>query len=178
MIANTRRLTLLAAALLMLVWAGTATAQQRPQSPRDKAEATIGDAHVSVDYSRPSKRGRVIFGELVPWNTVWRTGANAATTFVTDKDLVLGGADVPAGTYTLYTLPAETGAWKLIVNKQTGQWGTVYDQAQDLARVDLKVAKVDAPVEQFTIEVKPEGKDGVLRLVWDETEASVPLTVK
>src|SRR5580704_1818688 len=103
-------------------------------SPRDTARATIGKAHVLVDYGRPSKRGRVIFGSLVPYGQVWRTGANAATTFVIDKDLTIGAQTVPAGTYTLYTLPSASN-WLLIINKQTGQWGTEYDQSQDLVRI-------------------------------------------
>lgn len=167
-----------AAAVAVLLWAGTAFAQGQQLSPRASAEAEIGGATVQVDYGQPSKRGRAIFGQLVPWGRVWRTGANEATGFTTDKDLVVGGADVPAGSYTLYTLPAETGAWKLIINRQTGQWGTQYDEAQDLARVDLKTATLSEPLEKFTIEVKPEGDGGVLRLAWDTTEATVPFAVK
>ena len=83
-------------------------------------------------------RDRKIFGGLVPYGQVWRTGANSATSLKTDVDLTIGGAPVPAGSYTLYTIPTETG-WKLIINKQTGQWGTDYDEKQDLARVDMKV---------------------------------------
>src|SRR4051812_36783509 len=109
----------LASVVLVVGAAGALEAQaQRPVlSPRDSAVASFGAAKVSVDYSRPSKRGREIFGGLVPWNQVWRTGANAATTLVTSRDLDIGGTLVPAGTYTLYTLPSPTG-WKLIVNKQ------------------------------------------------------------
>src|SRR5580704_8423860 len=99
-------------------------------SPRDTARATIGAAHVLVDYGRPSKRGRVIFGGLVPYGEVWRTGANAATILVTDKDLTIGHQTVPAGTYTLYTIPSAS-KWQLIINKEVGQWGLTYHQEFD-----------------------------------------------
>ncbi len=152
--------------------------QQAPASPRDTAQMTIADDRIFVDYGRPYMRGRTIMGGLVPYGQVWRTGANAATTLVTTRELRIGGTSVPAGTYTLYTLPGES-AWQLIINRQTGQWGTEYDQAQDLARIDMQVRRTAAPVEQFTIVVEPNGASaGVLRLSWDDTEAFVPFTVK
>ena len=153
------------------------TAQQRQASPRDTAEATVGGARVMVDYGRPYKRGRQIFGGLVPLNQVWRTGANAATTLVTNRALRLGTTTVPAGTYTLYTIPTASG-WTLIVNRQTGQWGTEYDEKQDLARIPMRAARVSAPVEQFTIAVEPRGQaGGVLSMAWDTTRAELPFTV-
>lgn len=142
-------------------------------SPRDTARASIGGVVVWVDYSRPMKRGREIFGNVVPWNVVWRTGANAATQFNTTADLVIGGATVPAGKYTLWTLPTSTG-WKLIINKQTGQWGTEYDHSQDLARVDAKVEALPAPVEQMVIAFET----GALTVSWDKTKISVPVSKK
>jgi hypothetical protein len=168
-----------AAALTFAVAQGAGAQAQQMASPRDTAMQMIGGTHVMVDYGRPSKRGREIFGGLVPHDRVWRTGANAATTFVTSRDLVIGGTPVPAGTYTLYTLPSAKG-WKLIVNKQTGQWGTEYDQGQDLARIDMKVETASGPpVEQFTIDIEPRGTTGgTLRLSWDTTRASVPFTIK
>lgn len=146
-------------------------------SPRDSAVADVGGAHVAVDYGRPFKRGRVIFGQVVPWGEVWRTGANAATGFTTSRDLQIGGVRVPAGKYTLFTLPTQQG-WKLIINQQTGQWGTEYDAARDLARIDMQTRKLDTAVEGFTIRIQPEGQGGVLRLQWDDTEAFVPFTVQ
>jgi hypothetical protein len=146
-------------------------------SPRDSVKATVGTAHLSVDYSRPSKRGRRIFGDVVPWGKVWRTGANAATGFTTDVDLDVNGTTVPAGSYTLWTLPTPQGT-KLIVNKQTGQWGTEYDPKQDLARIDVATRKLPQPVEQFTIAVEPSGTGGVLRLSWDDTAWEVPVKAK
>ena len=149
-----------------------------PLSPRDSAVADVGGAHLAVDYGRPFKRGRRILGEVVPWNQVWRTGANAATGFTTTRDLVIGGTPVPAGKYTLWTLPTQSG-WKLIVNRQTGQWGTEYSAEQDLARIDLQTRRLDTPVEKFTIVLEPSGANaGVLRLSWDDTEAFVPFTVQ
>ena len=155
--------------------AGKAYAQRAlgQLSPRDTARAAIAGADVWVDYGRPAKRGRDIFGSLVPWNTVWRTGANAATQLSTSVHLTIGGAAVPAGKYTLWTLPTPSG-WKLIVNKQTGQWGTMYDPAQDLVRVDAKVATVAAPVEQFTIAFEP----GSMTLSWDKTRVTIPVATK
>jgi hypothetical protein len=153
---------------------GGATGQM---SPPDTTRASIGGANISVAYSRPLKRGRVIFGELVPWNQVWRTGANAATVFTTDKDLVIGGTAVPAGKYTLWTLPTPTGA-KLIVNSETGQWGTDYHSDKDFARVDLTSRQISPAVEQFVIGVDPQGTGGLLRFAWDNREYSVPFTVK
>lgn len=147
-------------------------------SPRDTASATIGDARLTIDYGRPAKRGRTVFGGIVPWNQVWRTGANAATGFTTTRDLVVGGVDVPAGSYTLFTLPSPDG-WKLIVNRQTGQWGTDYDASRDLARIDMRTTTVAEPAERFTIAIDPQGSaGGVLRLTWDTTQAYVPFTVR
>jgi hypothetical protein len=144
-------------------------------SPRDTVRATVGPAHLLVDYGRPRKRGREIFGNVVPWNQVWRTGANAATQFTTDVPLTMGGATFPAGSYTLWTLPSPTGA-KLIFNRQTGQWGTGYDSTQDLVRVELERERLPAAVEQFTIGVDSAAGGGVLRLEWDSTGYRVPFT--
>jgi hypothetical protein len=146
-------------------------------SPRDTAKATVDGAHVSVDYGRPSMRGRQIFGGIVPWQTIWRTGANQATQLITDRDLVIGNATVPAGTYTLWTIPAPSG-WKLVINRQHGQWGTVYDPAQDLARIDLPTERVAEPVDRLTIEVTSARRGGALSVVWENTRARIPFTVK
>jgi hypothetical protein len=146
-------------------------------SPPDTVKATIGGANVQVAYSRPLKRGRVIFGNVVPWNQVWRTGANAATQLTTDRDLVFGGKVLPAGKYTIWTLPAPSGA-KLIINSQTGQWGTDYHADKDFARLDLTANQLSQPVEQFVIGIAPQGSGGVLRLAWDDKEYLIPFTVK
>ncbi len=145
---------------------------KRP-SPPGTAEVTLKGKTVRIDYSRPSMKGRKIFGGVVPYGKVWRTGANEATALTTALDLTIGGTKVPAGSYTLYSLPTENG-WKLIINKQTGQWGTEYDEKQDLARVDLKTTKLDKPVEQFTISFEKTGDDSAnLILEWENTRGSV-----
>jgi hypothetical protein len=175
------RLPSVAIAALVAVSAAPLGAQDAKApipSPRDTTRATVSGAHLFVDYGRPSKRGRAIYGGLVPWGQVWRTGANAATTFVTDKPLVIGTTAVPAGTYTLYTVPNQSGPWLLVVNKQTKQWGTEYHQDQDLARIPMTTASVSAPVEQFTIDLGAQGSGGVIGLVWDTTRASVPFRVQ
>jgi Protein of unknown function (DUF2911) len=146
-------------------------------SPRDTARGTIGGADVWVDYSRPSKRGREIFGNVVSWNEVWRTGANAASQLSTSADLVIAGATVPAGKYTIWTVPSPTG-WKLIVNKNTGQWGTTYDPAHDLVRIDAKVDTLATPVEQFTIAFEPATAPRAITFTWDRTRYSVPVAKK
>ena len=156
--------------------AATAAFATRPLGPlsvRDTARAMLGGSEVWVDYGRPMKRGREIFGNVVPWNTVWRTGANAATQLNTPVDLVIGGATVPAGKYTLWTLPTPTG-WKLIINKQTGQWGTEYHPEQDLVRVDANVETLPTPVEQFVIAFAP----AAITFTWDKTRVSVPVAKK
>jgi hypothetical protein len=129
-----------------------------------------------VDYSRPSVKGRKIFGDVVPYGQVWRTGANEATTFNTTADLDVAGLKVPAGNYTMYTLPSE-GGWKLIISKKTGQWGIPYPEGGDLGRADMKVAKTEKPVEQFTISFENQGPNAALmKLAWENTEASVVIS--
>jgi hypothetical protein len=151
---------------------------QAPKSPHETTKATIDGATISVEYGRPSVRGRKIMGELVPYGKVWRTGADQATTLTTDKELQIGGTSVAAGKYTLYTLPGESD-WQLIVNRQTGQWGTEYDQKQDLARIPLKKTAPSAPVEQLTISIdKNPAGGGVLKIAWENTELTAPITVK
>jgi hypothetical protein len=163
------------AALLLAATTG-AIAQQPPLSPPAKADATLAGKKVTVDYSSPRVRGRKIIGALVPYGKVWRTGANAATTLTTETDLMIGNLHVPAGKYTLYTIPGEQ-EWTLIVNKQTGQWGTNYDQAQDLGRVAMKVAALESPREEMTIALRPDpaGGKGTLAIEWESTAATVPV---
>jgi hypothetical protein len=150
---------------------------QKPPSPPGKAEVVLAGKSVTIDYSRPSMRGRKIMGALVPYGEVWRTGANEATLLKTAIDLEIGGAKVPAGSYTLFTLPSES-AWKLIINKQTGQSGLDYNKDQDLARVDLVKTALASPLEQFTIELVKKGADSAdLILEWETTKLSVPVRV-
>ncbi|MEO8576341.1 MAG: DUF2911 domain-containing protein [Gemmatimonadales bacterium] len=164
---------------LVKAWAAreVATGAAGAMSPADSVRAVVGTASVDVVYSRPFRRGRVIFGNVVPWNQVWRTGANAATQFTTSADLMFGNTLVPAGKYTLWTLPTATGT-KLIINSQTGQWGTEYDVARDLVRLDMTSATLAQPVDEFTLVVVPQGNAGVLKFSWDDREYSIPFRVK
>jgi hypothetical protein len=154
--------------------AGTAVAQEakKPLSPPAKAEATINGKKVTIAYSAPSKRSRAIMGELVPYGKVWRTGANAATTLTTEGDLMIGTVHVPAGTYTLFTIPGEK-EWTLIVNKQTGQWGTNYDESKDLGRTKMAVKALATPAETFAISIPSAGQNqNTLTFKWENTEAT------
>jgi len=181
-------LTLLAITSIALASALPVMAQQRRLSPHETTGAVIDGNRVTVVYGRPYTKNprsgevRKIWGGLVPYGKVWRTGADEATLLITQKPIVLGGATVPAGAYTLFTLPQEDGTAKLIINKQIGQWGIgpgSYDQNQDLARVDLKKDALDTPVDQFTMAVakNPDG-GGILKLSWENTQFSVPFTVQ
>lgn len=148
--------------------------QKKPLSPPSQAKLTFADGKtVTIDYSRPSMRNRKIFGGLVPYDQVWRTGANAATSLKTDVALNIGGTNVPAGSYTIYTLPG-MNSWQLIINKQTGQWGTEYNQGQDLARIPMKVTQRSSGLELFTISFDKTGSNAAtLKLEWENTIASV-----
>ena len=145
-------------------------------STRDTARATIGNAHVWVDYGRPALRGRDVWMNGVLGDTLWRTGANAATQLGTDADIVIGGATIPAGTYSLWT--ATSGGYQLVVNRQHGQWGTDHDPKQDMARIPLRESSLSSPVERFTIGFTPEGGSTLLALAWGNKRLSVPVTPK
>jgi len=147
-------------------------------SPRDTVNVSnAGGATLWIDYGRPGKRGRVIFGDVVPYGAVWRTGANAATQFKTDKALNFGGILVPAGFYTLWTIPTAAG-WKLVINSETGQWGTAHNAAKDLYTIDMKVSTLPQSSERFTISVETNAQGGALNLDWDTTRASAAFTTQ
>ncbi len=160
-------------------WAAMEAAAGTPTrlSVPDTVRTTVGPARIEVSYSRPSRRGRVIFGSVVPWNEVWRTGADAATQLTTSADLMFGKTLVPAGKYTLWTIPTPGGA-RLILNSQTGQWGTEYDVTRDFTRLDLAQSRLPQDVEQFSIAVVPRGSGGLLRMQWENTEYSIPFRLK
>lgn len=148
-----------------------------PLSPPAHTSATIDGKKVSIDYSSPRMRGRKIMGELVPYDKVWRAGANSATKFVTEADLDINGLKVPKGEYTIYAIPSES-EWTLIVNKETGQWGTEYNESKDLGRIKMSVSKTSSPVEDFKIELSSAGGNkGELTMTWENTKASVPFTI-
>ena len=150
-------------------------------SGRARSSSVVGGATIGLDHGTPSKRGRTIWGALVPFGTLWRTGANEATHFETDRDLVFGAGNdtlaVPAGRYTLFSVPERDGGW-LIINRETGQAGTAHDPAKDLGRVRLSTRPLTAPVETFTIKAEPEGSANLLRLQWDNAERVVPFRVR
>jgi hypothetical protein len=147
---------------------------KRP-SPPASAQCKFSDGKtIKIDYSSPRAKGRKIFGGLVPYGEVWRTGANEATTFVTDANVTVGGKAVPAGSYTIFTVP-KADAWWLVISKKTGEWGTDYPgEKEDLSRVAMTVGKTAAPVENFTIGFDQAGASKcTLRMEWENTKASV-----
>jgi hypothetical protein len=151
---------------------------QQQLSVRDTARATIGNARFVVDYGRPLARGRTLLGNVISYDRVWRTGANAATQFTTSVPITLGGLMVPAGTYTLWTVPHRAGV-DLVVNRQTGQWGTEYNRAQDLGRAPMKAENVDTPLDKFTISIEPsDARHGTLVMSWGTFRWTAPVVVQ
>ncbi len=152
---------------------------QPPLSPPETATVSLNGKTITVNYGAPSVRGRKIFGgNVVPYDKVWRTGANTATSFVTQGNLRVGSVAVPAGSYTLYTLPGAS-QWMLIISKQTGQWGTEYHQEQDLARIPMKGATLPSPQEKMSISFeRTRGNTTELHIRWENTDASVSITAE
>jgi hypothetical protein len=147
-------------------------------SVRDTARATIGGATFSVDYGRPLARGRTLLGNVIAYDRVWRTGANAATQFTTSAPITLAGLSLPAGKYTLWTVPHVRGV-DLIVNRQTGQWGTDYRRAQDLGTAPMESDTADPPVEKFTIAIEPaDARHGTLVMTWGTFRWTAPIVVQ
>jgi hypothetical protein len=158
-----------------LVHASDPLVKKSPMSPPATASASLQGKTLTINYSAPSMRGRAIMGGLVSYDKVWRTGANAATTFTATTDILIGTTSIPAGTYTLYTLPSEKG-WKLIINKQIGQWGTIYNEAQDATRVDMKKTDLATPQEVMSISFEnTQGGKTELHIRWEKTDVSVPI---
>jgi hypothetical protein len=148
---------------------------KRPSPPAAAKCDLTGGKSITVDYSSPRAKGRKIFGGIVPYGEPWRTGANEATTFVTTADLMVGGQHVPAGKYTIFTIPNKD-KWTLIVSKKTGEWGIPYPGADsDLVRADMKVASTSSPVEDFTIAFDKSGNGCTLRIEWENTRATVEI---
>jgi hypothetical protein len=164
--------------LLTILITTAAIAQGRP-SPAASATCDLGGGKtVKTDYSSPRMKGRKIYGGLVPFGEVWRTGANDATTFVASSDVVVGGKAVPAGNYTIFTVPG-ADKWTLIINKKTGEWGIPYKyESDELARVDMSVSKLPASVENFTIGYDKSAGGCTLHLDWETTRASVNISAK
>jgi Protein of unknown function (DUF2911) len=163
--------------LVLAVAASPLRAQEdkskRPSPPATAKCELAGGKTVTVDYSSPRKKGRNVFPDVVKYGEVWRTGANEATTFVTTGDVMVGGTHVPAGSYTLFTLPGKD-KWTLIISKKTGEWGTDYPgEKEDLARVEMKAGTASARVENFTISFEKAGNGCNLKLSWDTATAWV-----
>jgi hypothetical protein len=154
---------------------------KRPSPPASAACKFSDGKTIKIDYSSPRAKGRKIFGSatekaLVPYGEIWRTGANDATTFVTDTNVTVGGKAVPAGSYTVFTVP-KTDAWSLVISKKTGEWGTDYPgEKEDLVRVPMTVSKTSAAVENFTIAFDQGGSKCTLHMEWENTRASVEIT--
>jgi hypothetical protein len=176
-----RRIPVLALVVLLLPIAAAAQMKDKAQRPSPAATAACKFADgksVTVDYSSPRAKGRKIFGDLVPYDQVWRTGANEATTFNTTADLTVGGKDVPAGNYTIFTVPGQS-KWTLIINKKTGEWGIPYKyESDELARVDMVVEKTPAPVENFTIDFHQMSGSCTMNMEWENTRASIAVAEK
>jgi hypothetical protein len=170
----------LAAACITTVSLGAVAASRADKeraSPHAEVSATVGGKKITVSYGRPLKKGRDIWGGLVPWDEVWRTGADEATTLTTDGDITLGTLKVAKGSYALFTIPSQKKSWQLIVNKNPKQWGAFkYDPKDDLGKTAMKVGSGAEPVEQFTISIESNGpKKATLKLAWDDLVASVPI---
>jgi Protein of unknown function (DUF2911) len=178
-----RKALAVASAILFAVAAVAAVAlhAQQDKSKRPSPPATAkcdlpGGGSITVDYSSPRAKGRRIFGDIVAYGEPWRTGANEATTFVTTADLMVGGKHVPAGKYTIFTIPNKD-KWVLIVSKKTGEWGIPYPGADmDLVRADMNASSTASPVENFTIAFDKGSKGCTLRIEWENTRAAVDIT--
>jgi hypothetical protein len=165
---------------LLLAFTVLASCQdKKPASPPAQTQCKFSDGKtINIAYSSPRAKGRKVFGGLVPYGEVWRTGANEATTFVADGDVNVGGKDVPAGSYTIFTVP-NADKWTLIINKKTGEWGIPYKyEGDELARVDMKVSSTSAPVENFTIALASMGGSCTLSMSWENTQASIGISEK
>jgi hypothetical protein len=167
-----------AVALFVLVVHAQQDKSKRPSPPATATLDLGGGKSITIDYSSPRLKGRSVGNEVAPYGQVWRTGANESTTFVTSSDLTVGGTPVPAGNYTLFTIPNKD-KWVLILSKKTGEWGTNYPgPSNDLARIDMKVSTLPSPVEDFTISLDKTSNGGTLNLEWGTTRASVPIVKK
>jgi hypothetical protein len=148
-----------------------------PASPNQVASVSLGSTRLRIEYGSPRRRGRDVLGRVVPYAQVWRTGANAATTLAVDRDVVIGGASVPAGVYSLWTIPRADGV-TLVINRQAGQWGTEYHPERDLVRVPMRTATARARQENFSIAIDGSERAPELRIAWDTFVWSVPIVVK
>lgn len=172
--------TVLGGSAIVFALSVVSVGAQRPRiSPHETHSFTLDGSTITFDYGRPSKRGRQIWGGLVPWGRWWMPGADEATILTTQDPLAVGAnLVIPPGQHTIYMLPAAETS-KLIINNEVGQFHTRYDSRQDLGRVDLTMRKLSAVVEQltFSVEARPQG-GGDLKLWWDDREYSVGVVVR
>jgi Protein of unknown function (DUF2911) len=167
-------------AVLAIAFCALAAAKQESgprKSPHETISTTLGGKTITISYGRPYLKGRkAVGGSLVPYDQVWRLGADEATKLTTNADLVISNLKVPKGSYALFTIPGRD-RWTLIVNKKADQWGAFdYNQADDLGRTPLQVKQTSSPVEQFTITLQPgPGGSAVLHLAWENTDASTTI---
>jgi len=170
---------LLLLTLLALTVFATAQEKKPRPSPAASAQCKFADGKsIKVDYSSPRAKGRQIFGGLVPYGQVWRTGANEATTFVTDAGLSIGGKEVPAGSYTIFSVPNQD-KWQLIINKKNAEWGIPYKyEADELGRFDMSVSKTPGPVENFMISFHEMGDGCHMYMDWENTRATIEISEK
>lgn len=173
------KMGLLLGIFLTALAVGTIPIDGQVASPPARAVCKFTDGKtISVNYSSPRMHGRKIFGDLVPFGEVWRAGADDATAFVTNTDVIVGGKNVPAGRYTLFAMPTPT-RWTLIISKQIGEWGIPYPgEKYDFARMEMKVSKLPAPLENFTISFDSAGTSCTMKLDWETTRASVDIAEK
>lgn len=184
MMQKRKGLFLLAGSVMVLILVGlvtwTASGQfgySKYTSPPANVAATIAGKKISIDYYAPSMHGRKVMGGLVPFGEVWCTGANWATKITTEGNLQMGGLKLPAGSYSIWTIP-NANEWTLIINKQTGQFHKDYDSSTDFGRTKMNLRTLAAPVETFKIDLRSDGgNQGTLALDWEKTEASMPFTV-
>jgi tetratricopeptide (TPR) repeat protein len=167
------------ASLLIYNCCATAQAIKTPQpSPGQTIKQDFGISSIELTYSRPGIKGRKIFGDLVPYGKVWRTGANSATRIKFTDDVTIGGQPLKAGEYAIFSIPGET-EWEMIINKGSANWGTDYDASLDLVHFKAKSVKMEAPVETFTMQfanVKPTSAE--LHIMWDRTAVAIPITTE
>lgn len=152
-------------------------------SPKDVVKFELNDTRLEVHYNRPSKKGREIFGALVPYDKVWRTGANEATTFSSNKDLFVDGISVPKGDYTLWTIPNDT-VWRVFFNTKQYPWGVdehmqpMREPEYDLAEIKVSVINIDRLVEQFTIAFDNSTDNLKMTMAWDQIKIEIPLEIQ
>lgn len=169
---RSRRKIFLATIAVLCTVVGFAQKGKPRVSPPDSVSGTVNGAAITIHYSSPSVKGRQIWGKLVPYDSVWRAGANEATTFETSRDIEVAGKSLPAGKYGFFLIPRQTGRWTAIFNNVPNQWGAFkYDQAKDQLRVDIKARTLSSPVEALSYQITPKG----FSLNWENISVPVPI---